>query len=696
MSHGRPGHRVRAFRASTPPDVARKRLWSGARVRKLLRRRGSVPTPTPVPDASSPPGSPDARDASVKRILPCMLAMALAAPGLAAQRGASGADAPPMDGRALVDRAERMQDMDDAGALRLLDRALPLLTAPADRPLRMRALGLRCWSLASTAEAPAVVRAAEHGMAEAARAGDARAVADLRVCRGYASSEAGALDAAAADYDFGAAEGRRLGDARLLADASVFRGELRYYRGEMAGGLEDFKQAYGLYRRLGNAGRQRYTLIDIANLYADARVADYDRAIEYYRQVLEANRAAGLGEGVSTAYYNLGSTYESKGDLAGALGYYRRALELEQRAGDAGEAAYTQRSIGIVLAKQGRPAQALGWFGQALAHFDRAGDAERGAQARLSRAVALDKLGRWTEALADLETARARFEKPRNARFLERVHAERALAFAGLGDWRHAFEARTAQLDLQRELAERLKEEHTSRLRVQFDTEKKEAENRALLRENRLRGQALADGARIRALQTAVIALGFGIVAVLAWLVFKHVAAERRMRTMALTDELTRLPNRRHLLALADEGLHDARRQAAPFSVLALDVDHFKRVNDEHGHDVGDEVLRRVAAACRAALREGDHVGRTGGEEFVVVLPRTDAARALEVAERLRGAVEGLDWDEVAPGLRVTLSVGVAERTPADAGFGEVSKRADDSLYRAKAGGRNRVDLAGV
>ncbi len=353
-----------------------------------------------------------------------------------------------------------------------------------------------------------------------------------------------------------------------------------------------------------------------------------------------------------------------------------------------------ERSIGIALTKAARPAEALRWLDASLAYYVRIRDADGQARARLSRGTALRALGRPAEALADLDAARVHFDSTRNTRFLERLHDERALAFAAAGDWRGAYEARGTQLRLQQALAEQLKEEHTSRLRVQFDTEKKEAENRALLLENRLRGQRLAAVARIRRLQTVIIALSAVIMVILAVLVARHVQSERRLRTMAMTDELTRLPNRRHLLAVAHERLADAGRTQKPISILALDVDHFKRINDTFGHEVGDTVLRRVAETCRGALRHDDSIGRTGGEEFVVVLPHADADRAMEIAERLRAAVERLDWADVDPALRVTVSVGVAERATADDDFAALSRRADDSLYRAKKLGRNRVDLA--
>ena len=600
------------------------------------------------------------------------------------------------DPRALVAQAERMQARDDTIALSTVERALALLHAPADRALRIRALGLRCGLRAGAIEADSLVALASAGVAEAERAGDARGRADLRLCRGYGYEGQGRINEAGAEYELGVAEGRRLRDDRLLADGLMFRGELRYYRGELGGALADLTESHDLYVRLGVPDRERHTLNDIANLYADRRVGEYDNALEYYRQLLAVHQAAGRTAEISTAYFNLGTTLENRGDPAAALAYYRRSLALERQRGDSAEIAVVERSIGIALTKAGRPAEALRWLDAPLAYYVRTADVDGQARVRLSRGTALRAAGRPAEALADLEAARVHFDSTGNARFLEKLHDERALAFAATGDWQGAYEARGTQLRLQQALAEQLKEEHTSRLRVQFDTEKKEAENRALLLENRLRGQRLTSAARVRRLQTVIIALGVVIVGILGVLVARHIRSERLLRTMAMTDELTRLPNRRHLLAVAHERMADARRSQRPISILALDVDHFKRINDTFGHDVGDTVLRRVAQTCRAALRHDDSIGRTGGEEFVVVLPHADAERAMEIAERLRAAVEGLDWADVDPALRVTVSVGVAERAQGDDDFAALSRRADDSLYRAKHLGRNRVDLAAV
>jgi diguanylate cyclase (GGDEF)-like protein len=175
-------------------------------------------------------------------------------------------------------------------------------------------------------------------------------------------------------------------------------------------------------------------------------------------------------------------------------------------------------------------------------------------------------------------------------------------------------------------------------------------------------------------------------------------AAEARIRELAETDELTRLANRRHASErMTAEGAQAARHGRA-LSLAILDVDHFKRVNDEHGHETGDAVLRAVAQACAEGLRDSDLLARWGGEEFLAILPETDATAALAIAERLRLAVEQL---KVAPRgagtVSVTVCAGVATWVPAGPDsvrpdWSALMRQADDALYRAKAAGRNRVE----
>lgn len=157
-----------------------------------------------------------------------------------------------------------------------------------------------------------------------------------------------------------------------------------------------------------------------------------------------------------------------------------------------------------------------------------------------------------------------------------------------------------------------------------------------------------------------------------------------------MTDELTRVPNRRHIMLVANETFESARRSASAMSVLTFDIDKFKRINDTWGHAAGDVVLQRVAHVCRMSLRPGDVVGRVGGEEFLVIVRDTDRDEAVRLGERLRLAVESTSFADVDPLLHVTISVGVASSTDFPS-FDKLAQRADELLYEAKEGGRNRV-----
>ncbi|WP_162878214.1 GGDEF domain-containing protein [Trinickia diaoshuihuensis] len=169
----------------------------------------------------------------------------------------------------------------------------------------------------------------------------------------------------------------------------------------------------------------------------------------------------------------------------------------------------------------------------------------------------------------------------------------------------------------------------------------------------------------------------------------KSFRLERQLRAFADIDELTQLPRRRRVFELGRRILLRAERVSQPFSVLYIDADHFKAVNDRFGHDAGDRALQLIAQHIQHSMRPSDVAGRFGGEEFVVLLPGTDEQDAARVAERLRRRIE--DWRQFEVAL--TISVGVAQHVRGEA-IERVIRRADTALLDAKGSGRNRVVIA--
>lgn len=160
-----------------------------------------------------------------------------------------------------------------------------------------------------------------------------------------------------------------------------------------------------------------------------------------------------------------------------------------------------------------------------------------------------------------------------------------------------------------------------------------------------------------------------------------------RLVAQSCVDPLTGAYNRRHMESCLDHAIARSRRDGTPASLLLIDIDHFKRINDSHGHAAGDQVLREMVAVINGHARQRDLLFRTGGEEFLLLLPDTHEDDALRLAEALRVAVAGQFCTHAAP---VTVSIGVSERRR-DESMDAWLKQADDALYQAKETGRNRV-----
>jgi diguanylate cyclase (GGDEF)-like protein len=172
---------------------------------------------------------------------------------------------------------------------------------------------------------------------------------------------------------------------------------------------------------------------------------------------------------------------------------------------------------------------------------------------------------------------------------------------------------------------------------------------------------------------------------------FELQQALARMRDQASTDELTGLANRRAFMALGAAAVDQAQRYQRSLSLLLVDIDHFKRINDTHGHAAGDAALRAVADALRSVSRTADTAGRLGGEEFALLLPETTAAEGVVLAERLRSAVTELAVQHGGVTIAFTCSIGVAEQGSTTDSMNALLNAADAAMYRAKAEGRDRV-----
>jgi len=182
----------------------------------------------------------------------------------------------------------------------------------------------------------------------------------------------------------------------------------------------------------------------------------------------------------------------------------------------------------------------------------------------------------------------------------------------------------------------------------------------------------------------------------LAAIAIEHRNTREELERRAYTDYLTGLANRRYFIEKAEAELVRHHRYGEEISLLMFDIDYFKQVNDQYGHSVGDLVLQKIAEICRTILREIDIIGRIGGEEFAILLPKTDGEEATNVAQRLRIAIsEGeVEMPRDIKSPKFTASFGVMSTGNGTISIDELLNQADDALYKAKESGRNRVCVA--
>jgi len=607
------------------------------------------------------------------------------APGPAASQPASAAVAGDRaELQKLVDRAVVAVRAEPETLFRLTNQALALLAANPDPDLEAQVRVLRCDYFNERDRA-----AAEHELELLRplmpRLRNPGHRAGMLGCEGEMSEQSGDNTRAMALYEQAVGVAEAAHDERRLADVLFLRGYLRSVRGDFAQGLADLKRSLSLYEKLKLPVEMRTAVNGVAGLYS--RMGDLDQAGKYYEDALRT-----MPEGVAArerviAQHNLGRNLERAGRWDEAQRQFEQVLaqsrELQYLRGEV----YALRGLAAVRNAKGDGERALLLVEEGQRLYGAVPDEPLRARLLVERATALRLLHRPADGLPGLREAIRIFGAGDAVIEESQARQELARAAADLGDWRQAYvqqaQAQRTALDLLR----RQVDNRFATMKAQFDSEAKERELVMLQRENHATEHALAQQRRAANLQVLAAVLASALALLLALLAWRQWQAGRELRTLAMTDDLTGLPNRRSVTATTQAVIDEGGNAA----LLILDIDHFKRINDQHGHAAGDAVLRAVTAAWRGAIGPGVTLGRLGGEEFVAVMQLGNLTQGKELAERLRQTVAGLDLSGWLGHLQLTTSVGVTLLGPGDT-LAAALARADAALYRAKEGGRNRVE----
>ncbi|HXD84368.1 MAG TPA: tetratricopeptide repeat-containing diguanylate cyclase [Rudaea sp.] len=632
-----------------------------------------------------------------KRVLhPILLAAALiACPAIAADAAATApvASTAPLPSAAAFDTLFKRLDVGDLTALsaaeqrKVVGQLVQLL--PSGDAHRARMLDTQRCGLDFTNDNQKGYEFADAHLAAALAAHDDAAAIRFYYCRGgYLESLKTPRDALA-DFERGIELARTSGDDAMLAAGLQARGGMYSLLGIHGKALADLLEARRIFseQELDEASSQ--ILQDIGIAYR--RLGYPDKAREYLNQAIDHEKRVGDTESLYISTLQLGYADQETGQYESALATQQRALELASTTGDRSSVASANLAIASVLTDLARYTEAQSALQKAADGFAAVGDRADVGMLAYERGRALAGSKESRKALAEFATAEAAFRTNGNQRYQEILYRAQAKSLEDANQPAAALAAYKNFLAAHDAVAKERANQQAQMLREQFDTDRAKMENLRLKGEQAAKDHQLEALQGVRRWQQVAMGLLAILLGLLSLLAIRQLARLRNWKRMASVDTLTGVANLRGLQYFANAAMRRAHAQNEPLTVLAIDLDDFKRVNDVHGHPTGDRVLREVARACADALRDGDLLGRIGGEEFLAVLPGTLIDHAVDVAERLRRRVETLEIADLPGRLRVTISIGAAEALPHERDIGTLIERADAALYRAKALGRNRV-----
>ncbi|MBZ9613607.1 tetratricopeptide repeat-containing diguanylate cyclase [Rheinheimera maricola] len=574
-------------------------------------------------------------------------------------------------------------------ALLELEAALP----PGDTERQHMLDRLRC-QLGYSADAIAGIAYSDTKIQQAKQRNDHAALSDYYVCRYYLYSQLGQTQLAEQQVQLSYQAASDSEDPLSIAISLSLLGNIASYRGNYADAMQHYVMAYQLQRGLGYKPYISDLVMAIAATYR--RMGLYQDALSYIEQAeLEFNQPDEKFRN-ALIMHEKAYSYAELGQFEQALSLFEQAMTVYQQLDEPLWRTYSKVNMVWIYNLLQRYPEALQLATEAKAELSQLNAPDLSALATyqgllaLYTAEALVATGEAEQALDKLAEAEQQLQIDNNPRYMLLLYNAKATALAETEQYRQAYQQLRQYVGLNHQQLQLSREQQSNVLRFQFDSVRQQERNKQLEAEKQLAQQHVSTLQLAQRWQYAALTLIVLLVIILLAFAVSLKKRNRKLHRLAMTDELTQIANRRRIMMQADKERVKAIDTLEPLCFLILDLDHFKQINDRYGHDTGDTVLQQMCMTVAAMLREQDHFGRTGGEEFLIVLPNTDAEQAVIIAERLRLAIAAIRFADGPQALNITCSLGVSQILP-DEALNTSLARADDALYQAKAAGRNRV-----
>lgn len=629
----------------------------------------------------------------------CLFCFASASPAPSTSAGPSSVEDRV---RKLLDEAAQQEESNPGRCITLSDQGLSLLKNGESPFLRAQLLETKAWAFTATGQFAPVLPLAKEAWQLAQRSTDVSFRCRFLNLLGLAWIRNNAVAPGLDKLQEAERLLMPLGESSLLAQNHNFQGIAYQQNGSDGPSLEHYMKALAYYRKKGHTSLVAQIQNNIGIIYFDLR--DWKRSREILEEALTLSEQFGITDNICSCLTNLGNIHMELGEYTLAQARFSRCLALSRKTGNLWNEANMLNSLGEVLIRMGKPGEAEYLLRQSEKLSRKIQD-EWGLALNFSNlALCMSQIGKRDEALTYSRKSTAMSNRLAIPELQVQVLLDQSRVLENFGLYSEAFSLYRKYSDVMRDRTTSSSSRVVSETRYRFDSELREKTLEILRREKSLQEATLS---RNKARNHALLALLAGIAALVVAVVFqihtrsRHMKrigeknqeleeARRRLEELAITDPLTGLLNRRGIEERIVRETARADGNQGPLGVLLADVDHFKKINDNFGHEAGDRVLAEIGKRAGDLLRGQDLLGRLGGEEFLWLLPATDLEGAIRAAERFRVSLTREPIESGGLSLTFTLTFGVAVYEAGDS-FQDVLKLADDALYRGKGEGRNRV-----
>jgi len=519
-------------------------------------------------------------------------------------------------------------------------------------------------------------------------------ISEILYLKGFALESLGEVSQATEEYKKGLEVAESLHNKVQVASGLINLGAIAYLSGDFERSLVLLNDAYNIAAQTDDEELKGTVNGELGIVYS--YLFQDKQSMAYYQQSYLHFKKAGMLLAAHNSLNNIAITHTFNREFQQAIDVFKTIITESNKdtPSDSMYSVYSGMAWAHISKEDSNPDAAYQYLLMAKQHMQFTEKLDYKLQYYVDEATILYKLERYDEVLTSIAQVEQLFIKHQEGSLMRKENSIylvelRAAVYNKQEQYQQAYETQSRVIELTDKHYENEDRRSITQVRLRLEAERADKENALLhnqqvTHEKNLRQAKLEhEEQRLYLIVSALITLA------LAWVLTKLIQSQHQLKTASSIDTLTGVANRRSLMKKAQKSFKQSKKSGISLSILMIDIDHFKEINDRLGHSTGDKVLAEVASLGSDIMRKSDLFGRLGGEEFMVCLPKTTLTSAMEIAERIRLCVSGASWP-YSHLDKVTVSIGVASFKN-DSELTDLVKRADKQLYQAKASGRNKV-----